>query len=90
MKTRAMHLFSTIFGVSMLYAVFSGALVAVLYILGFILGGPVGESLALFGARMMKSGIPIAALGSSIGMLGFYIEGVHELTMGKKQEPATE
>ncbi|GAK60589.1 hypothetical protein U27_00486 [Candidatus Vecturithrix granuli] len=74
----------------MFYAVFIGAVAAVLYVLGFIAGGSFGASCAMFGAKIMKTGIPISALGSCIGMLGFYIEGTHELTMNQKHQETTD
>lgn len=79
------NVFSAFFGVCMFYAVFAGAVTAVLYLVGFVLGGSVGQRLALLGAAIMKTGIPVSAIGALVGMLGFYVQGTHELTMAKKE-----
>ena len=84
MKDKIINFLSSVFGVCMFIAVFVGAVSAVIYIIGFIAGGAFGESCAKFGALIMNKAIPLSAFGSVIGMISFYIQGTHELTMGKK------
>ncbi len=84
MKEKLVDFFSSVFGVCMFVAVFAGAVTAVIYVVGFIAGGAFGEAAAKFGAAIMMKAIPLSAFGSVIGMLGFYIQGTHELTMDKK------
>jgi len=84
MKDKITNFLSSIFGVCMFIAVFIGAVSAVIYVIGFIVGGSFGESSAKFGALIMNKAIPLSAFGSVIGMVSFYIQGTHELTMEKK------
>jgi len=67
-------------------SVLVGALVAVLFILGFIINGSVGESMAIVGKEIMYKAITVAAIGSVVGMLAFYVEGTHELQMDSNKE----
>jgi len=81
MKNTITNLLKNTYGIALMGAVLAGALVAVLYIIGFIAGGAIGEQLAIFGAKVMKYCITVAAIGSLVGMCAFYVEGSHELTM---------
>lgn len=86
MKARVVELLTSIFGVALMVAVLTGGLVAVIYLIGFIVGGTAGEQLAILGAQIMKYCITLAAIGSVIGMFAFYIEGTHELVMDNKKD----
>ncbi len=86
MKEKISDLLKSIFGLSMMISVLMGAVVLVIFIIGFIISGPMGEQLAVSGGKIMKYCITLSAIGSVIGMLAFYIEGKHELTMNEKQE----
>jgi hypothetical protein len=81
MKRRVVSLLKDVFGACLMYAVLVGVLVAAVYIIGFIIGGAMGEKLALFGAGVMKSAITVSAIGAAVGMIAFYIEGEHELAL---------
>jgi len=93
MKKSIVNLCQHIFGICLTVAVLIGAVVAVLFVIGFIAGGSVGESLAIFSKNIMFKAITISAIGSLIGMMAFYIEGTHELKMdsneGADEEDAT-
>ncbi len=84
MKDKLVDFLSSIFGACLFVAVFIGAVSAVVYAIGFVAGGQVGAACAIFGATIMNWAIPLSAAGSVVGMLGFYIQGTHELTMDKK------
>lgn len=84
MKEKLIDLLISIYAVCMFLAVFAGAVTAAIYVLGFIVGGGFGEACAKFGAGIMQKAIPLSAAGSVIGMIGFYVQGRHELTMEKK------
>lgn len=84
MKEKLVVFLTTIYGLCMFVAVFAGAVTAAIYVLGFIVGGGFGEACAKFGAAIMQKAIPLSAAGSVIGMIGFYVQGRHELTMEKK------
>lgn len=90
MKQTFVNLLKNIFGICLMYAVFIGAVVAVMYILGFAVGGSTGEQMAIWGASIMNTAIRVSALGSVIGMLGFYVEGTHELTMDSNNDEEEE
>jgi|YNPMSStandDraft_1061717.scaffolds.fasta_scaffold05462_6 uncharacterized membrane protein required for colicin V production len=84
MKEKLIDLLTSIYALCMFLAVFAGAVTAAIYVLGFIVGGGLGEACAKFGADIMQKAIPLSAAGSVIGMIGFYVQGRHELTMGKR------
>ncbi len=84
MKDKLIDLLTSIYALCMFVAVFAGAVTAAIYLVGFIAGGGFGEACAKFGAAIMNKAIPISAAGSVIGMIGFYVQGRHELTMDKK------
>ncbi|MGI6778094.1 MAG: hypothetical protein ACOX7R_08780 [Acetivibrionales bacterium] len=86
MKKKIISLCQNIFGICLTIAVLIGAIVAVLFVIGFIAGGSVGESLAIFSKSIMYKAITLSAIGSLIGMLAFYIEGTHELKMDSSEE----
>lgn len=85
MKEKLADLLKSIFGICLAYSVLVGALVAAMYVIGFIIGGSAGQQLAIFGAKIMKYAITISAAGSVIGMGAFYIENSHELKMDSDQ-----
>jgi len=86
MKKKIISLCRNIFGICLMIAVLIGAVVAVLFIIGFIAGGSVGETLAIFSKNVMYKAITLSAIGSLIGMLAFYIEGTHELKMDSSEK----
>ena len=86
MKYKIVDFIKNIFGICIMYSVLIGAVVAIIYILGFILGGSMGENLAITGAKIMYSAITVAAIGSALGAIGFYLEGEHELTVNENDK----
>lgn len=86
MKDKLVDFLGSVFGACMFVAVFAGAVTTVIYIAGFAVGGSFGTGAAKLGADIMMKAIPLSAFGSVVGMLGFYIQGTHELTMDKKSE----
>lgn len=86
MKEKIANLFENIFGATLMCSILAGAVVAIMYIIGFIFGGTIGTQLALLGAKIMKYCITISAVASMIGMIAFYIENTHELTIDFKEE----
>lgn len=86
MRARVVEILTGIFGAALMVAVLTGAIVAVIYLAGFVAGGTVGEQLAIFGSKIMKYCITLAAIGAVFGMFAFYIEGTHELVMDKKHQ----
>lgn len=86
MKKKIISLCQQVFGFSLMIAVLIGALVGVLLVVGFIIGGNTGQSLAIFCKSVMYKAITLSAIGSLIGMLEFYIDDSHELKMEIKED----
>lgn len=84
MRKKLADFLKTIFGICLMYSVLIGALVCLIYLIGFIVAGILGEKMAILGAKIMNTAITISAIGSFIGIIAFYIEDSHELTMEKK------
>jgi len=86
MKARVVQFLTAVFGACLMVAVLAGGIVAVIYLIGFVAGGTLGEQMAILGSKIMKYCITLAAIGAVFGMLAFYTEGTHELVMERKQE----
>ncbi|GEM_PF-5269136 len=89
MKKTVITLCEHVFGVCLMVSVLVGALVAVLLVIAFAAGGGVGQSLAVLGKAVMYKAIGIAAIGSIVGMLAFYVGDSHVLKIDS-QEGASE
>lgn len=76
MKNTIVNLSKNIYGALISYAVLVGAVVAVIYIIGFVIGGNAGESMAITGTNIIKkTAMPISAIGALAGMVSLYYEG---------------
>jgi len=89
LKDKILDILKKIYGLAIMYSVLVGALVAAIYIIGFIAGGSFGEQMAKSGAKVMNTAITVSAIGSVVGTLAFYFEG-HELTMDSNKEEEEE
>jgi len=58
----------------------------VLFLIGFVAGGTVGETLAIFGKEVMYKAITVAAIGCLVGLIAFYVEGTHELKVDSNKD----
>lgn len=83
MKAKIINLCQHVFGITITISVLVGAVVAALLVVAFIMGGASGQSLALLSKNIMYKAITLSAIGSVVGMLAFYIDNSHMLTMGK-------
>lgn len=86
MKQKIIGLLQNMFGVALMFSVLVGALVGVIYVIGFVIGGGTGEQMALLGGEIMKLAIAISAIGCVLGILAVYMEGIHELTMDANED----
>lgn len=86
MKRQIINFINNIFGFCIMYSVLIGMLVAIIYVIGFVLGGKTGETMALYAAKIMNSAITVATFGSVVGTIGFYVEGEHELIAGEENK----
>lgn len=80
-KMQFVALTEHIYTVLMLYAVFIGVVVFLLFLASFIAGSP---SLASLAGTLMQLSIPISAVAALIALVGFYVNNKHALTVDSK------
>jgi hypothetical protein len=74
-----------IYAVFMAYSVFIGVLAAAMFATAFIIGGSIGEGIAVNAGNFMKTAIPASAIGAGFGLLGYYIRGKSTLTVNDSE-----
>lgn len=89
MKQKVITFCQHVFGVALMISVLIGAVVFLLLLVAFIIGGDAGQALAVFCKTVMFKAVTLAAIGSLVGMFVFYMEDSHMLTM-RKDKQATE
>ncbi|CEP68544.1 Uncharacterized [Moorella glycerini] len=89
MKKVLVDLFNNFFGVFVLIAVLIGAIVAFMFVAGFVIGGQAATQMAMTGKKFLDYAIKIAAVGVMFGLFSFYTRGSHELTLSNEQESET-
>lgn len=69
-----------------------GFVVCLLFVFGIIVGGPLGESVAVWAGQLMKWAIRVAAIAIFAGILNMYLKKRHTLTLSdeKRAEQARE
>lgn len=80
-KMRFVALTEHIYTILMLYAVFVGVVVFLLFLVSFIAGS---ASLASLAGTLMQLSIPISAIAALIALVGFYVNNKHALTVDSK------
>lgn len=68
-------------------ALLLGFFVSLVFFAAIIVGGEVGNDMALFGRQAMQGGIVIAAIAVAGGLLWMYLTGNHSLTVEKPAKP---
>lgn len=86
MMKKIVELLKNIYGAVLMISILAGAVVAIIFIVGFIFGGTIGAQFALLGGKIMSYCISIAAVACLFGLIGFYTENVHELTIDFSQD----
>jgi len=72
----------SIFSIGIMVAISGGALVFLLFLMGFILGGESAAYLSNLASKiLMPYFIKSAAIGVFAGLITFYIHGKHELSI---------
>ncbi|MBE3581809.1 MAG: hypothetical protein IMW96_09315 [Thermoanaerobacteraceae bacterium] len=90
MKKAIINLFNSLFGGLVLVAVLIGAVVAFMFVAGFVAGGQTGAWMAVTGKKLLDYAIKIAAVGVLFGLFSFYTGGTHELTLSNERESETD
>ncbi len=82
MKERIHHFSEKIFAVSLLIALIGGGIVALLFTLSLMIGGNVGEGLAVVTkSKILPWFIRLASIGILFGLIQTYTTGQHSLSM---------
>ncbi|MBN6885100.1 cellulose synthase/poly-beta-1,6-N-acetylglucosamine synthase-like glycosyltransferase [Cytobacillus horneckiae] len=76
-----MSIFQKIYGLIAFCTIFLGFIVSILYLFSIIVGGSLGESIALFGGSLMTWCIKLASIAALFGIIHIYIKKDHSLTM---------
>lgn len=82
-----MKLLKTLFSICITVALIGGGLVALLFLAAILIGGPTGETLAVFTkSDLLPIFIRIAAAATLFGLIGFYTENFHPLSLKTEEE----
>lgn len=90
MKQKVIIFCQHVFGIALMISVLVGAVVFILLLLAFVIGGDAGQTLAIFCKTVMFKAVTLAAIGSLVGMFVFYVEDSHMLTMKKQTQEEDE
>jgi len=88
MKKKIDILLTTLFGFFISIALLIGAVVAFMYMIGFVIGGGTATQLALSGKSYLDFAIKLSTIGVTFGLLKFYITGSHALTLNNEDNTA--
>lgn len=87
MKKRMEDVVSAIFSLFILIAILGGGIVFLMFAGALIVGGEVGNSIAVSAKSMvMPYFIRAATIGTLAGLVSFYLTGMHALSIEKKSE----
>ena len=64
-----------------------GFVVALVFLIGIIVGGDTGNAIALFGGQVMEIGIIVATIAVAGGLIWIYVTRDHSLRWEKSTEP---
>ncbi|WP_258359996.1 hypothetical protein [Moorella sulfitireducens (nom. illeg.)] len=74
------------FSIVALVTLLLGAVAFLLFLAGFILGGPTATQLAVTAGGIMKWGIKLATVAVAIGIVDIYISRDHKLTLVSEEK----
>lgn len=87
MKDTILKASQSLFSIFILLAVAGGGIVFMMFVIGIIIGGPTGNSLAVSAKNtVMPIFIRSAALAVFAGLIYYYTSGEHTLTMDDDKE----
>ena len=82
MREKIQKITRSLFSLIIILAIAGGGVVFIMFILGIIIGGSTGNSLALSARNtVMPLFIRSAAIGVLMGLINYYASGNHALTM---------
>ncbi|MFB0972916.1 MAG: hypothetical protein GX666_00720 [Tissierellia bacterium] len=82
MKLKFAKIIESLFSIFVIIAIAGGGIVFLMFVVGIILGGDTGNSLAISAKNVvMPMFIRSAAVSVFLGLLHYYIIGNHALTM---------
>lgn len=82
MREKLEKFVQSVFSIFTLVAVLGGGVVFIMFVLGIIIGGPTGNSLALNAKNVvMPMFIRTATIAVLAGLINYYATGQHALTM---------
>lgn len=85
-KVQFICLSENIFSILMLYAVFVGVVVFLMFLAALLLGN---EWIAVQAGQLMQTAIPVSACATAIALVGFYVSNKHALTIDSSEETET-
>ena len=85
MKNKLANIIESLFSIFVIAAILGGGIVFIMFVIGIIVGGEAGNSLAV-NARsvIMPMFIRAAAIAVMLGLFHHYVIGEHALTMDDK------
>lgn len=86
MKEKLSSLIESLFSIFIIIAIAGGGIVFLMFLIGIIVGGNLGNMLALKARNvMMPMFIRSAALAIFFGLMHYYLVGNHALTMNENK-----
>lgn len=86
MKKQIHEFLVTIYGIVVMIAVLAGALVAVLFLIAFLIDGQTAAAISKFNLAVMDYSKKIACYAILFGLIDFYMMKDHHLTIDQKEE----
>ena len=84
MKKRLQDILASLFSFFIIVAIFGGEVIFVMFIIALILGGQLGNNLAISASNtVMPFFIKSATVSILTGLIWMYIEGNHTLSLGE-------
>lgn len=82
MKENLLNILKSVFSIFILLSIFGGGFIFFIFLIGLIIGGDTGESLAVLASKtIMPYFIKMAAIGILSGLLSIYISREHHLSL---------
>jgi hypothetical protein len=82
MKAKICNILNSIFSSLLLIAILGGGIVFIMYVMALLIGGDMGETLALNAKNtVMPIFIRVSAIGILAGLISSYVIGQHSLSI---------
>ncbi|HLS52340.1 MAG TPA: hypothetical protein VK031_00065 [Tissierellaceae bacterium] len=91
MRKQIQKIVESIFSLSLIIAILGGGVIFCMFIIGIIIGGSTGESLAVSASKVvMPYFIRSAAIAVLCGLISFYTTGKHTLSLDEEEKELAE